>query len=73
MSKELDTRTPLFSEIKQLIDSSRQRVFTIVNAELTLLYWNIGKHIQQFILKDDRADYGKQIVLTLSRQLMSEY
>lgn len=74
MNKELDNNTtPLLTEIKQLIDGSRQRVYAVVNAELTLLYWNIGKHIQQHILQDVRADYGKQILQTLSAKLVHEY
>jgi len=34
-----------------------------------LLYWNIGKKINQEILQDKRAEYGKQIVATLWQQL----
>ncbi|MGR3176976.1 MAG: DUF1016 N-terminal domain-containing protein [Candidatus Anammoxibacter sp.] len=37
------------------------------------IYWNIGKRINDDILKNKRAEYGKQIVSTLSRQLMDEY
>ena len=40
---------------------------------MTMLYWNIGKRINQEVLQDKRAEYGKQIVSTLSRQLNSEY
>ena len=32
-------------EVKQLIAQSRQNVAVAVNAEITLLYWNIGKRI----------------------------
>ncbi len=40
-----------------------------VNAGLTILYWQIGDRIRQDILKEKRAEYGKEIVATLSRQL----
>ncbi len=63
----------LFSEIKSLIDESRQRVASAVNAELTALYWNIGKRIKTDILKNERAEYGKQVVATLSQQLTLAY
>ncbi|MBU4186426.1 MAG: hypothetical protein KKI12_00445 [Proteobacteria bacterium] len=36
---------------------------------ITLLYWQIGDRIRQDILKEKRADYGRLIVVTLSRQL----
>ncbi|MEL7600842.1 MAG: PDDEXK nuclease domain-containing protein [Proteiniphilum sp.] len=63
----------LLSEIKSLIDESRQRVASAVNAELTALYWNIGKRIRTDILKNERAAYGKQILATLSQQLTLAY
>ncbi len=40
---------------------------------LVLLYWRIGKRIRQDILKEKRAEYGEEIVATLSRQLTEEY
>ena len=46
---------------------------TAVNAALTTLYWRIGGRINQEILKGKRADYGAEIVTTLSRQLEAEY
>ena len=37
------------------------------------MYWQIGSRIRTEILKNDRADYGKAIVVTLSRQLITEF
>jgi predicted nuclease of restriction endonuclease-like (RecB) superfamily len=61
------------SDIKQLIEQSRQNVAVAVNAEITLLYWNIGRRINEEILNFTRAEYGKQIIDTLSKQLTLEY
>lgn len=61
------------TEVKQLIEQSRQNVAVAVNAEITLLYWNIGKRVNQEVLNFSRAEYGKQVVATLSRQLTEEY
>jgi hypothetical protein len=61
------------TELKHLIEQSRQNVAVAVNAEITLLYWNIGKRINQEVLNFNRAEYGKQIVATLSRHLTEEY
>ena len=59
----------LFGEIKTLISSAKQRAAVAVNAELTLLYWQVGQRINTEILKGERADYGKQVVANLSKQL----
>ncbi len=48
----------LFSEIKGLIQSARQRAAVAVNAELTRLYWQVGERINTVVLKGERADYG---------------
>jgi predicted nuclease of restriction endonuclease-like (RecB) superfamily len=59
--------------IRQLIDSARQRVAMTVNAELTLLYWQIGRCIQTEVLQGQRAEYGKQIIATLAQHLSADY
>ncbi len=73
MSKITSHATPLFSEVKSLIERSRQKVAVTVNAEITLLYWNIGKRIKEDILKNKRAKYGKEVIKALSKQLIAEY
>ena len=52
----------LFSEIKQLIEEARQTVAVAVNAATTILYWNIGHRINNEILDNKRAEYGKEVV-----------
>jgi hypothetical protein len=44
-----------------------------INATMTMLYWQIGKRINEEVLQDKRAEYGKQIVISLARQLQAEY
>jgi Uncharacterized conserved protein len=68
-----DGNPHLFEDIKRLIDEARKQVAKTVNAGLTATYRNIGKRINDDILKNKRAEYGKQIVSTLGRQLMDEY
>jgi len=72
MSKEIE-RNHLFVSIKQLIEQSKQQIAVTVNATLSMLYWNIGKEINEVVLQNQRAEYGKQIVVSLSRQLTAEY
>lgn len=63
----------LISDIRRLIETARHNVAVTVNAGLTVLYWQIGSRIRQDILKEKRADYGKEIVATLSQELTKEY
>lgn len=63
----------LFTDIHRMIEDTRRAVSQTVNAGLTLLYWNIGQRINEEVLQNKRAAYGKQIVATLSRQLEGEY
>lgn len=63
----------LLLELRGLIDSARQHVAQTVNATLTMLYWHVGKRIRSEVLLDGRAEYGEQILSTLSTQLVREY
>ncbi len=72
-NKDITLTKNLFSEIKRLIEKSRESVAVAVNTELTSMYWNIGKRINENVLKNKRAEYGKQIVASLALQLTEEY
>jgi predicted nuclease of restriction endonuclease-like (RecB) superfamily len=73
MSDLLQPSEPLFQEIRQLIDAAKQRAAVAINTEITLLYWQIGHRINTEILKGQRAEYGKQIIASLSQQLTQAY
>ena len=63
----------LFSELAQMIEQSQQQAFIAVNSTLTQLFWRVGNRINQEILQHKRAEYGKQIVPTVSAQLVAQY
>ncbi len=63
----------LLDEICQLIEAARLKTAQSVNTGLALLYWSIGNRIRTAVLQERRAEYGKEIVSTLSRQLTAEY
>ena len=65
--------TDLISDISLLIDQSQHFIAKQANSSLTQLFWQIGKRINDEILLNKRADYGKQILPTLSEQLMTRY
>lgn len=63
------TNSELLLEIKNLISEARKRASTVVNSIISILNWQIGHTINREILKTQRAEYGNEIVSTLSRQL----
>jgi predicted nuclease of restriction endonuclease-like (RecB) superfamily len=73
MSNKDLQKTDLLGQIKALIMQSQQQLAVSVNSALTLLYWQIGKRINEEILSDKRADYGKQIIKDLAVKLTEEY
>ena len=73
MSAELSKSTPLFDDIKSLIESARQRAAVAVNAELTILYWQVGQRIHSELLGGERAEYGQQVLPSLAKQLTTQY
>jgi DUF1016 N-terminal domain len=56
-----------------MIAEARQDVARQVNSALALLYWRVGQRIRRDILKEKRAEYGKQIVSAVGRELTAEF
>lgn len=73
MKKVMNTEQQLLNELSALIQQSQQQVVLQANSTLTMLFWQIGKRINENILQNKRAEYGKQIVATVSTQLESQY
>ena len=67
------TNNILFEQIKNLIEQTKNNVAIAVNSSLTMMYWHIGKLINDEILQNKRAEYGKEIVATVSQQLIKQY
>lgn len=63
----------LLGDLRKIIDSARSHVAATANYELTAMYWHIGDRINRDVLKNERAEYGKQIVAQVARQLQEEY
>ena len=59
----------LINDLVALIEKGKNQLAYAANASITLTYWNVGKRISSDILDNQRAEYGKEIVVTLSRQL----
>lgn len=60
----------LLSELVSLVEKTKFQVVSHANSSLTILFWHIGNRILTQTLENQRADYGKKIVVTLSRELV---
>jgi predicted nuclease of restriction endonuclease-like (RecB) superfamily len=67
------TDNRLINELVALIEEGKKQIAYAANTTTTLTYWNIGKRINNDILENQRAEYGKQIVVAVSRQLTAQY
>ncbi|MDR1815221.1 MAG: DUF1016 N-terminal domain-containing protein, partial [Clostridiales Family XIII bacterium] len=63
----------LFERVSAIIENRKARAVSHVNAEITLMYWEVGYYIKTAVLDGNRAEYGKRIVATLSQQLNKKY
>jgi predicted nuclease of restriction endonuclease-like (RecB) superfamily len=63
----------LLDEISSLIEQSKRAIYENASNTTVLLFWNIGKRVNQDVLGSRRAEYGKQIVLALATQLSARY
>lgn len=60
----------LLSELISLIEKTKTNVVSYANSSMTILFWHVGNRVLTQTLQNRRADYGKQIVVTLSRELV---
>jgi len=63
----------LADDISAMIENSRRSVYRHANTEVVMLFWNIGRRINNEILQNRRAGYGKEIVSTVSAQLIEKH
>ena len=63
----------LYQDVCQIIDDARNRIASYVNTEACLTNWYIGKRINEDVLYNKRAEYGKQVVINLSVKLTQHY
>ncbi len=63
----------LLKDVCVLIEQSRSFVAQSINSGMVMLYWQIGQRIRRDILKEKRANYGEEIVPTLSAQLRPDF
>ncbi len=73
MSNNINKQLEVLNDIKTLINRCKQNLALSINTSMTMLYWQIGKRVNDEVLLDKRAEYGKQIVSSLAKHLSKEY
>ena len=63
----------LLGDLRTLVQSARQRIASAAYSTQTLLCWHVGRRLVQEHLQGGRAAYGKQILVTVSRELTADY
>lgn len=63
----------IYNKISDKIVSAQKNVYYAVNTGHVMLNWNIGKDLRVEILKNEKAEYGKSVITSLSKQLAQEY
>lgn len=64
----------ILNDIRNIIDVSRERAYQAVNLALVKRNWLLGKRISEEEMKNnERAEYGMEVIKTLSKALTSEY
>ena len=57
----------IINEIISIVEKSKNQMVIQTNSALILTFRHIGNRIKTEVLNNNRAEYGKQIVVTLSR------
>ncbi len=68
------TRSPLYSRIREILESARAGVARSVNTTQVMANWLIGREIVEEEQKGKkRADYGKRLISDLAAKLTRDY
>lgn len=73
LNPDVPATPALLNELRSLIEQARQHVAQTANSTLTMLHWQLGARIRQEILQGQRAQYGEEILPTLSAKLVPDY
>lgn len=74
LSKNTDSLSGFFAEVRQIIDQARSNAVRSVNFCRVQMYWNIGRRIfEQEQQGKERADYGSYLIRNLAREIEPVY
>ena len=55
---DMEINKKVYENVKTTIINARNKIYSTINFELVLAYWNIGKQIVEAQGKDKRAEYN---------------
>ena len=62
------------NEVKEILKSARQKAYNTINSVMVEAYWKIGRRIvEEEQNGKERAEYGKEILQNLSKELTEEF
>jgi hypothetical protein len=73
MGDSREIEESLYEHTSEIIETRKKHAFSYANREVSMMYWEIGRYIGSVLLGNERAEYGKRIVTTLSQQLVERY
>ena len=74
MTTDITSYNTLINDLYALVEASRDSAYKAVNSVMLDMYWNIGRRIVEEEQKgDQRAEYGKKLLKTLSDDLTANY
>jgi len=69
----LENINQVYSKVSNLIQSAQTYLAKSVNSSMVVLYWHIGKTIQEEVIKNEKAEYGEQVMQTVATQLTQQF
>lgn len=71
MNKIMDLQ--FYNQIKNILTSARNKVYSAANFAMVEAYWHIGKSIVEQQGGEARAEYGTQLIKALSEQMTTDF
>ena len=68
-----DKSNRIFLGIEHLIENTSKQIAISLNVEVSRLYWSIGNYIISQIQYETYSQYGRQILATVSQQLIAKF
>lgn len=63
----------LYKGVTDIIDNARQEVVVYVNKHSDMMFWHIGRYINEDMGYKQYSAYGSKILATLSQRLTARY
>lgn len=72
--KPMSLNDSFINEVKQIVKQARRQAYTAINSAMVKAYWEMGKRIvEEEQQGQTRANYGKQLLKSLSQALTEEF